>query len=290
MTGGAPAGLPADVGVCFKPQHLDPILAGPQPVTFFEVHAENYMGDGGPRHAQLAALHDRYALSVHGVGLSIGSSELLDREHLARLVRVCERHSPESVSEHLAWSTHDGIFFNDLLPLPYIQETLDRVALHVDQVQSALGRKILIENPATYLRFAESEIAETDFLAEVATRTGCGLLLDVNNVYVSSHNHGADPEAYLDSFPLDRVRQIHLAGHDVTDDEEGHRLLIDSHNARVIGQVWDLYARVVRTVGALPTLIEWDNDIPEWPVLLAEAAAARPVLQTAGAGRAAVAE
>ena len=178
--------LPARAGVGFKPQHLKDIVAAPQPIGFFEVHAENYMGAGGPPHAHLGALRERYALSIHGVGLSIGSIEPLDRSHLARLKLLCDRYEPESFSEHLAWSSHDGIYFNDLLPLPYTSNTLARVAQHIDEVQSALGRTMLLENPSSYIRLADSTIPEVDFLAEISRRTGCGLLLDINNVFVSA--------------------------------------------------------------------------------------------------------
>jgi len=270
--------LPAGIGVGFKPEHFRDILAAAQPLGFFEVHAENYMGAGGPPHAQLGALRERYALSVHGVGLSIGSTRPLDRDHLARLKTLCDRYAPESFSEHLAWSSHDGIYLNDLLPLPYTRQTLARVAEHVDEVQSALGRQMLLENPSTYVRFSESNIPEVDFIAELSKRTGCGLLLDVNNVFVSARNHATEPLAYLDSFPLERVKEIHLGGHDVDVDDAGVPLLIDSHGSPIVEDVWMLYAHVVARAGALPTLIEWDNDVPDWPGLLAEAVKAQSVL------------
>lgn len=270
--------LPARTGVGFKPAHFYDILAAPQPLGFFEVHAENYMGAGGPPHAQLGALRERYALSVHGVGLSIGSTRPLDRDHLARLKTLCDRYAPESFSEHLAWSSHDGIYLNDLLPLPYTRQTLARVAEHVDEVQSALGRQMLLENPSTYVRFSESNIPEVDFIAELSKRTGCGLLLDVNNVFVSARNHATEPLAYLDSFPLERVKEIHLGGHDEDVDDAGVPLLIDSHGSPIVEDVWMLYAHVIARAGALPTLIEWDNDVPDWPGLLAEAVRAQGVL------------
>jgi uncharacterized protein (UPF0276 family) len=270
--------LPARTGVGFKPAHFHDILAAPQPLGFFEVHAENYMGAGGPPHAQLGALRERYALSVHGVGLSIGSTRPLDRDHLARLKTLCDRYAPESFSEHLAWSSHDGIYLNDLLPLPYTRQTLARVAEHVDEVQSALGRQMLLENPSTYVRFSESNIPEVDFIAELSKRTGCGLLLDVNNVFVSARNHATEPLAYLDSFPLERVKEIHLGGHDEDVDDAGVPLLIDSHGSPIVEDVWMLYAHAIARVGALPTLIEWDNDVPDWPGLLAEAVKAQRVL------------
>ncbi|UNK40037.1 DUF692 domain-containing protein (plasmid) [Shinella sp. H4-D48] len=273
--------LPRRVGVGFKPEHFADILTEPQPVGFFEVHAENYMGAGGPPHAQLGRLREDYGLSVHGVGLSIGSMQQLDRHHLARLKTLCDRYQPESFSEHLAWSSHDSVFLNDLLPLPYTEETLARVVEHVDQVQMTLGRQMLLENPATYLLFADSTIEETAFLAEVARRTGCGLLLDVNNVFVAATNHNLDPGDYIDRFPLAAVREIHLSGHSETADELGAPLLIDSHDTPVKDPVWALYQEVLGRIGPVASLIEWDNDVPAWPVLRAEAASAQHLLDAA---------
>jgi uncharacterized protein (UPF0276 family) len=279
--------LPARTGVGFKPAHFRDILAAPQPLGFFEVHAENYMGAGGPPHAQLGALRERYALSVHGVGLSIGSMEPLNRDHLMQLKMLCERYAPESFSEHLAWSSHNNVYLNDLLPLPYTQQTLARVAEHIDEVQTALGRQMLLENPSTYIRFSESSIPEVDFLTELSKRTGCGLLLDVNNVFVSAKNHGTQPLSYLDSFPLDRVKEVHLGGHDEETDDVGAPLLIDAHGSPIADEVWTLYAHVIARAGALPTLIEWDNDVPDWPTLLAEAVAAQDILSDASRASAA---
>jgi uncharacterized protein len=273
--------LPASTGVSFKPVHFRDILAAAQPIGFFEVHAENYMGAGGPPHAQLNALRERYGLSVHGVGLSIGSMRQLDRDHIARLKALCDRYQPERFSEHLAWSSHDGVYLNDLLPLPYTQQTLARVAEHIDTVQSALGREMLLENPSTYLCFAESTIPEVDFLAELSKRTGCGLLLDVNNVFVSATNHGTDPLCYLERFPLDRVQEIHLGGHHAEADDVGAALLIDSHGSPVAEAVWSLYAQVIGRIGPIATLIEWDNDVPDWPTLRAQAVAAQSILARA---------
>jgi uncharacterized protein len=279
--------LPACTGVGFKPAHFRDILAAPQPLGLFEVHAENYMGAGGPPHAQLGALRERYALSVHGVGLSIGSMGPLDRDHLMRLKMLCERYAPESFSEHLAWSSHKNVYLNDLLPLPYTQQTLARVAEHIDEVQTALGRQMLLENPSTYIRFSESTIPEVDFLAELSKRTGCGLLLDINNVFVSAKNHGTQPLTYLDSFPFDQVKEIHLGGHHEDVDDIGAPLLIDAHGSPIAEAVWDLYAHVVARTGVLPTLIEWDNDVPDWPTLLAEAVAAQNILSDASRASAA---
>lgn len=282
-----PSTLPPRAGAGFKPEHFTAILDGPQPVGFFEVHAENYMGAGGPPHAQLGKLREDYALSIHGVGLSIGSMQPLDRDHLARLRILCERYQPQSFSEHLAWSSHDSVFLNDLLPLPYTAETLTRVADHIDEVQTVLGRQLLLENPATYLLFTESTMEETAFLAEVARRTGCGLLLDINNVFVAATNHNLDPRAYLARFPLEAVREIHLSGHSETVDDLGAPLLIDSHDTPVKDPVWALYETVLARTGLIASLIEWDNDVPTWRVLCDEVVAAQRVLDAAARRRAA---
>ena len=220
------------------------------------------MGAGGAPHRRLDAIRELYPLSLHGVGLSIGSPGPLDRAHLQRLAAVAKRFEPTLVSEHLAWSTHEGAFLNDLLPLPYTDETLARVSEHIDEVQNALGRTMLLENPSTYVVFAESTWAETDFLREIARRTGCGLLLDVNNVFVSAVNHGFDPDLYLADFPLSAVGEIHLAGYADDTDDAGLPLLIDAHNSPVRDAVWSLYATAIRRLGPTPTLIEWDNDVP----------------------------
>jgi uncharacterized protein (UPF0276 family) len=279
--------LPRRAGVGFKPEHFAEINSSRQQIGFFEVHAENYMGAGGPPHAQLGRLREDYTLSIHGVGLSIGSMQPLDKEHLARLKVVCDRYEPESFSEHLAWSTHDTVFLNDLLPLPYTDETLARVSEHIDEVQTFLGRQMLLENPATYLLFEESTIAETDFLAAVVNRTGCGLLLDVNNVFVASTNHKMDSRDYLNRFPVQWVREIHLSGHCETIDDTGAPLLIDSHDTPVKDPVWALYEELIARTGPIASLVEWDNDVPEWPVLSAEAQAADAALQRCRARRAA---
>jgi uncharacterized protein len=262
--------LPLSAGLGFKPEHFDAIQSGPSRLGFFEVHAENYMGQGGMPHRHLTALRRDYAISLHGVGLSIGGADPLDLDHLARLKGLCDRYQPDSFSEHLAWSSHGGAFFNDLLPLPYTDETLASVCRHVNQVQDTLGRKLLLENPSTYIDFELSTIPETTFLAEIARRTGCGLLLDINNVFVSAANHKSDALAYLAAFPLNAVAEIHLGGHTVEDLPSGP-FLIDSHGAAIVDPVWALFSTVLKRTGPLPTLIEWDNDVPEWDVLLAEA-------------------
>ena len=270
--------LPPCPGVGYKPQHFKDILERPGPVAWLEIHAENYMGDGGRPHAQLRLLVERFAFSVHGVGLSIGGESPLDEAHLSRLKHLCDWLNPASFSEHLAWSSHDEMFLNDLLPLPYTTETVARVADHIDRVQEVLGRRMLLENPSSYLAFAGAEMSETDFLREVARRTGCGLLLDVNNVFVSANNLDFNAAAYLSDFPTELVGEIHLGGHFVDRDDHGAPLLIDSHNAAVVDPVWQLYAGVIGTAGPLPTLIEWDNDVPDWPVLCAEATRAAHIL------------
>lgn len=277
--------LPAAAGLGFKPEHYADIRGQRPPLGFFEVHAENYMGAGGLPHAQLGALRADYALSLHGVGLSIGGAGPLDRDHLARLRALCDRYAPESFSEHLAWSSHGAAYLNDLLPLPYTQETLDLVADHIDRTQEALGRRMLLENPATYAVFAQSDRSETDFLTELVRRTGCGLLLDVNNVFVSATNQRTDPWRYLDAFPLWAVGEIHLAGHAVEQLPSGP-LLIDDHGSPVADPVWALYAEALERLGPTPTLIEWDTDVPAFAVLLDEAERAESLLdRVRGGGR-----
>ena len=271
-------GLPQRAGIGLKPQQVAEILATLPDIGFLEVHAENYMVDGGPLHHGLARIREHYALSLHGVGLSIGGVDPLDRLHLDRLAALASRYQPASVSEHLAWSSHGGVYFNDLLPLPWTAATLHRVCAHIDQVQTRLKRTLLLENPASYLEFSSSTFSESQFLAEVVQRTGCGLLLDVSNVQVSSVNHGRDALAYLDGLPLHRVGQIHLAGFAQDRDGAGAPLLIDDHGAAVDAAVWRLFARVLAGTGPLPTLIERDNNIPALAVLLAEAQQADALL------------
>ena len=273
--------LPDATGVGYKPQHFSDILSDPGPVEWLEIHAENYMGDGGRPLAQLRHLSEKFAISVHGVGLSIGGESPLDADHLARLKHLLGWLKPASFSEHLAWSTHDSHFLNDLLPLPYTNQTLARVCEHVDQVQEAVGRRMLLENPSTYLAFNETDMAEVDFLSEIARRTGCGLLFDVNNVFVSATNQQSDPLSYINAFPLAQVGEIHLGGHHEDQDETGAPLLIDSHGAMVVDPVWALYEHTIKRGGPKPTLIEWDTDVPDWPTLRAEAQRAAPILSAA---------
>lgn len=275
--------LPPSAGLGFKPEHFAAIRGSRPPLGFFEVHAENYLGDGGRPHAQLAALRADYALSIHGVGLSIGGPGPLSRAHLARLRALCDRYQPESFSEHLSWSSHGG-YLDDLLPLPYTPATLALVRDHVDATQEALGRRLLLENPSTYVLFAESTIPETEFLAEVARATGCGLLLDVNNVFVSCTNHSGDPRAYMAAFPLGAVGEVHLGGHAEEALPSGP-LLIDAHGTPVADPVWALYEEVLAAAGPLPTLVEWDNDVPPFATLMAEAERADRILAHAGEAR-----
>ncbi|WP_394791080.1 DUF692 domain-containing protein [Rhodoferax sp.] len=269
-----PTSLPARSGVGLKSAHYREILETAPDLGFFEIHAENYLVAGGPFHHYLGRIRENYPLSIHGVGLSIGADGPLDAAHLDALALLIARYAPASFSEHLAWSSHGDVFLNDLLPLPYTAATLQRVCEHIDQVQSRLQRQMLLENPSTYIAFASSAMDEPEFIREVVRRTGCGLLLDVNNVHVSSINHGFDAQAYIRALPLQAVGEIHLAGFAETCDSLGAALLIDSHGAPVAQAVWDLYAYTLGLTGPVATLLERDNDVPALPVLLAEAQAA----------------
>lgn len=269
-------------GTSFKHQHLQAILADDACGGFFEIHAENYMGAGGPPHAALARIRQDFPVSLHGVCMSIGGPQPLDKAHLGRFKALVDRYEPALVSEHLAWSTHETTFYNDLLPLPYTEATVARVSDHIDEVQDAIGRPLLLENPSTYVTFQDSTMSETAFIRELVKRTGCRLLLDINNVFVSATNQGYSALAYLDDFPLEHVGEIHLAGHAEQQDDEGDLLLIDSHDGPVADAVWKLYDIVIARVGAIPTLIEWDSAIPDWPVLKREATAAQTILDAYG--------
>jgi uncharacterized protein (UPF0276 family) len=279
----ASTGLPARAGVGFKPQHYAELQADAAPPGFVEVHAENYMGAGGVPHAQLRSLRERMPVSLHGVGLSLGGEDPLDASHLDRLAKLIDRYQPAAFSEHLAWSTHGDRFFNDLLPLSYDSRALARVCEHIDQVQDRLGVRMLLENPSTYFEFESSTYGEPDFIAAIVQRTGCGLLLDVNNVYVSCHNNRHDPLAYLAAYPLHAVQQIHLAGHAEERDRDQGLLLIDDHGAPVAAAVWALYAHTVARTGPVATLIEWDTRIPAYPTLREEARQAQAILDDVGA-------
>jgi uncharacterized protein (UPF0276 family) len=270
--------LPARAGLGLKPQHFQEVLDTRPDIGFFEVHAENYMVDGGPFHHYLGCIREHYALSLHGVGLSIGSEAGLDPDHLERLASLVERYQPESVSEHLAWSSHGGVFFNDLLPVPYNAQTLQRVCEHVERLQSRLRRRVLIENPSTYVEFEASTLGEGEFLRAVVQRSGCGLLLDVNNAYLSCVNHRRDPWELITALPLGAVGEIHLAGFAVDHDAAGATLLIDTHGAPVHDQVWQLYAQTLARIGPVPTLLERDNQVPSLTVLLQEVQQAQTLL------------
>jgi uncharacterized protein len=269
------------VGVGLKAPHYGNILEHRPAIGFFEVHAENYMGAGGSPHRYLTAIREHYPVSVHGVGLSIGAARPLDRRHLRRLRELLDRYEPTLFSEHLAWSSHGSAFLDDLLPLPYTAETLRRVVRHIDQTQEALGRPLLLENPSTYVAFAESSYAEWDFIAEIVRRCGCALLLDVNNLHISCTNQRWDPQRYLAHYPLAQVREIHLAGHQRRRDDQGAPLLIDTHDRPTSSSVWHLYEQVIARLGPIPTLIEWDANVPAWPVLAREARHAESLLRAA---------
>ena len=274
--GGAPAcaldaSLPARAGIGLKPEHFRHIVDTWPDLGFFEVHAENYMVDGGPFHHYLTRIRERYPLSIHGVGLSIGGATALDANHLDALKKLINRYDPQSFSEHLAWASHGDVFLNDLLPVPYNAQVLERVCDHIDQVQAHLKRRMLLENPATYVEFSTSTMAEADFINDVLRRTGCGLLLDVNNVYVSCVNHHRDPHAAIAALAQLSVGEIHLAGFAQESDGAGDTLLIDSHGAPVAPAVWQLYEYALERIGPIATLIERDHDIPAFDVLFDEA-------------------
>ena len=271
--------VPAAAGIGLRFQHHRAVLDTRPDVAWLEVHTENYMGAASI--GTLEAVRQDYPVSLHGVGLSLGSADGLDAAHLARVRDVVRRIEPGLVSEHLSWSAVGGTYLADLLPLPMTDEALDVVCRHVEQTQDALQRRILVENPSTYLRYRHSTIAEWDFLAAVAQRTGCGILCDVNNVYVSAFNHGWNAAAYLQALPAHAVGEIHLAGHTLKEIEGGRAVRIDDHGSRVAPEVWALYALALARFGAVPTLIEWDTDVPQLDVLLDEAARAAALLREA---------
>jgi hypothetical protein len=261
--------LPLAAGIGLRSPHMADILERRPSAGWLEVHAENYMGHG-PASMALDAVRHHYALSLHGVGLSLGSAAGIDRAHLARLKATVERYQPAMVSEHLSWSVGEGIYLNDLLPIPYDDEALDIVCRNIDIAQEALRRPILIENLSHYVGFARSTMSEPEFLAEIVGRTGCGLLLDINNVYVSAHNVGFDARAYIDALPAEAVGEIHLAGHVANQTDDG-TVLIDNHGSCVAADVWALYGHALSRIGKRPTLIEWDSDLPPLDTLLGEA-------------------
>ena len=261
--------VPDRAGVGLKTEHAGELLEARLELGWVEVHAENYMVPGGPRLATLEAVREIYPLSLHGVALSLGGTERPDRGHLRALRALVDRYEPGLVSEHVSWSVHEGKYFADLLPVPLTSEALDRLCMNIDETQEMLGLRILIENPSNYIHLSNSEIPEAEFLVTAARSTGCGLLVDVNNVWVSAANVGYDAEVYIDALPIELIGEIHVAGH--ARDEADERLLIDSHGGPVSADVWALYERLIRRCGPKPTLVEWDTDIPAWPVLHAEA-------------------
>lgn len=263
----------SQAGIGLRAQHHREILERRPAIGWLEAHSENYFAQGGPQRQALERIREHYALSLHGVGLSIGSTDPLDRAHLRELSRLIRDFEPLLVSEHLSWSSAGGRFLNDLLPLPYTEEALQHVVERVGEVQETLGRRILIENVSSYLQFSSSTLREWEFMAALTRQSGCGVLLDVNNIYVSGMNHGFDPLAYLNAIPRESVQEIHLAGHTVN--RVGAReILIDTHGSQVSEAVWALYGHAVRRFGQVPTLIEWDTDIPALNVLMTEAAKA----------------
>ncbi|HEV2055494.1 MAG TPA: DUF692 domain-containing protein [Methylomirabilota bacterium] len=281
MTGGDAdtAGAPAAAGIGLRAPHVQEVITTRPPIAWLEVHAENYLG-GGPTLRDLDQVRRDYPVSLHGVGLSLGSADGLDARHLKRLATLVGRVEPALVSEHLSWSITGGVYLNHLLPMPYTEESLELVCRHIDHVQVALGRQILVENPSSYLRFRHSPIPEPEFLIEVAQQTGCGLLCDVNNIYVSAHNLGFDAVAYVDALPRESVHEIHVAGH-ARNDADGLTILIDDHGSRVSPEVWKLYAHALAHLGPVATLVEWDTAIPALDVLLAEACVADGLLYRA---------
>ena len=271
--------LPARAGIGLRGPHIKEVLSTRPDVSWLEVHSENYFGDGGLALQQLESIRADYALSLHGVGLSLGSADALNLRHLSKLKNLITRVDPASVSEHLCWSSSGGNFLNDLLPLPYSEEALITVCRNISQAQEFLGRRLLIENVSSYLRFDHETLNEWDFLAEVAQRSDCDILLDINNIYVSAVNHGFDAQQYLAAIPEKRVAEIHLAGHESDDADDGSdSFLVDTHSRPVCDAVWSLYADALLRFGPRPTLIEWDKDLPALAVLLAEADKAQQLL------------
>lgn len=266
--------IPPTSGVSLKPRYYQTILDNNPSIGWFEIHPENYMGDGGPPHRYLTAIRERYPLSMHGVGMSLGSADGIDHQHLQSLAKLVSRYQPGQVSEHLAWSHFNKRFLNDLLPLPYNDDSLQTVVTNINRVQDGLAGPILVENPSSYLEFRDVTYSEPEFLAELTKRTDCGLLLDINNIYVSACNQGFDPYQYLTAIPWDRVGEIHLAGHAIKQ-IDGEQIRIDDHGSPVLDAVWKLHEQALRHLGRrVPVMIEWDTDIPEFDVLLGEAAKA----------------
>jgi len=274
---GAP--IPAIAGIGLRSAHVQQFLSGDPAVPWLEVHSENYFAAGGGAHAALERIRARYPVSFHGVGLSLGSADALDRRHLGRLAELVHRYDPMLVSEHLSWSSIGGRYANDLLPLPTTREALEHMVLRVDETQERLGRRILLENVSSYLVLPGGEMPEHCFLAELVQRTGCGVLLDVNNLYVNEQNHGSSAAAFIAALPPDCVGEIHLAGHTVHE-YEGERVVVDTHDTHVCSAVWSLYELAVQRFGCTPTLIEWDSSLPALDVLIGEARFADHIMET----------
>lgn len=265
--------VPARAGIGLKPEHYTDVLETRPDIGWVEVHPENYLVAGGPRHHYLTRIRNDYPLSFHSVGMSLGSVDGPNLPHIHRLRALCERYQPALLSDHLSWSRWEDRYLNDLLPMPWSQAALEVMVANVDRVQDILGRSIAIENPSTYLALPVSDMDECEFLVELARRTGASILLDINNIHVSASNHGWSPTRYLERIPAELVSEIHLAGHKVEQTDSG-RLLIDDHGSRVSPEVWPLYAHALQLLGPRPTLLEWDTDVPVLPVLLEEAATA----------------
>jgi len=274
--------VPIRSGIGLRAEHYREVTEKLPSVGWLEVHSENYFGDGGDPLHFLEKARQHYPISLHGVGLSLGSSDDVNTRHLQKLKKLIDRIEPGFVSDHLSWSSVEGKYFNDLFPLPYTNEALNLFARHVEQAQDFLGREILVENPSSYLRYAHSTIPEWEFLSEISKKTGCGILLDINNIYVSAVNHGFDARKYLQSIPTEKVREVHLAGFTVNRYPEGD-ILVDTHNAPVAPEVWELYREAIAQLGRIPTLIEWDTDLPALDVLLDEATKANDILESADA-------
>jgi uncharacterized protein (UPF0276 family) len=278
-TGQASAPIPASAGIGLRFQHHRAVLEEKPRAAWLEVHPENYMGGGTPL-AYLDAIRRDYPISLHGVGLSLGSVDGIDGRHLIRLRKLTERLEPGLVSEHLSWSAASDVHFADLLPLPLTEEALDVVCQHVEIAQDWLGRQILVENPSSYLRYRHSTIPEWEFITALARRTGCGILCDVNNIFVSASNHGFDPQTYMEALPTGSVFEIHLAGHTLREFGDGRSMRIDDHGSRACPEVWALYAQAIRRFGRVPTLIEWDRHVPPVAVLLEEAVKAETIMSS----------
>ncbi len=271
--------LPKRSGIGLKPEHYHFFLDNTDAIGWLEVHPENYMGRGGPPHHYLSKIRENYALSMHGVGLSLGSTDGVDPNHLKQLKQTIDRYQPEQVSEHLSWSHWKQNYFNDLLPLPYSEDSLKVIEQNIDLVQCTLGRKILVENPSTYIEFRQDSMSETEFLNEMVKKTGCGLLLDINNVFVSCDNHGKNPIAYLENYPTDAIGEIHLAGHSVQPLTDEKTIRVDDHGSEVKDEVWALFKHFCKTnKRRFPVLIEWDVDVPSIDILMNEANKAESIL------------